>query len=52
MVSMELLVKSNEMKGGGGVVVGGTCNEPALHPRWRYRDLDEPLNFNITSDEC
>ena len=34
MVSMELLGKSNEMKGGGGgVVVGGTCNEPALHPR-------------------
>ena len=31
MVSMELLGKSNEMKGGG--VVGGTCNEPALHPR-------------------
>ena len=32
MVSMELLGKSNEMKG-GGVVLGGTCNEPALHPR-------------------
>ena len=51
MVSMELLGKSNEMKGGVWLL-GGTCNEPALHPRWRYRDLDEPLNFNITSDEC